>query len=148
MLNKLFFTMFMSTALLTACVADRDEGAPSPTAPAQVIRSAKDLDTHVRTTARSPLDLLSPLAKQRFLDSLVFGATGLGGFQYSDLEAELTADEIQKVLGLFAMERATPLVTGETDPQDLRQAEDHLHFYCDSPGTCGPKIGWICTSRC
>jgi hypothetical protein len=147
MLNKLIFTMFVSTAAMTACVADEDAARPTETA--QAIRSADDLDAYVRATTRSPLDRLSPLAKQRFLDSLVFGDTGLGGFQYSDLEAELTPDEIQQILGLFAMERATSLITGETDKaQDLRQAEDHLHFYCEGTGTCAPKIGYICTSRC
>jgi len=50
---------------------------------------------------QSPLDLLSPDAKERFMDSIVFRSSGLGGFDYSDLEAELTPSQIHSVLSLF-----------------------------------------------
>lgn len=60
---------------------------------------------------KSPLDLLSPPAKERFIDSIVFRETGLGGFDFSDLEAELTPTQIHKILSMFGAQHAVHLFT-------------------------------------
>jgi len=54
----------------------------------------------------SPLDLLSPAAKERFIESVVFRKGGLGGFYYGDLEAELTPTQIHKILSMFGAQHA------------------------------------------
>ena len=49
----------------------------------------------------SPLYLLSEQGRKAFLDSIVYRETGLAGYNYRPLEAELTPTEIYKVLSLF-----------------------------------------------
>jgi hypothetical protein len=49
----------------------------------------------------TPLDLLPPLARARFIDSLAFARDGLGGFDTGDLATELTPAEATAVLALF-----------------------------------------------
>jgi hypothetical protein len=49
----------------------------------------------------TPLALLPPLARARFIDDLVFGHDGLGGFDTGDLATELTPAEATAVLALF-----------------------------------------------
>jgi hypothetical protein len=59
----------------------------------------------------SPLDALSPGARERFIVSLSFGPGGVGGFDASDLMDELSDAQIHAVLALFgprALEVAPP----------------------------------------
>ncbi|MDI1252960.1 hypothetical protein [Thermomonas sp.] len=49
----------------------------------------------------TPFDALPSMARRRFLDSLVFGRNGLGGFGTAELETELTRDEVIRILTLF-----------------------------------------------
>lgn len=69
----------------------------------QALLTHEALDAYLRIHADkpTPLDALPPLARQRFLDSLVFGRGGLSGFDTSDLAAELTPEQIARVLALF-----------------------------------------------
>jgi hypothetical protein len=74
----------------------------------------------------TPLDALPPLARQRFLDSLVFGRGGVGGFDTSDLAAELTPVEIVRVLALFDAQDHAGAVQSRHTERSLawrRQAE-------------------------
>jgi hypothetical protein len=64
----------------------------------------------------SPLDALSPGARERFLASLAFGRNGLGGFDASDLSLELDAGQIRAILAMFAAEEYAHLVK----PADAR----------------------------
>ncbi|MET0551272.1 MAG: hypothetical protein ABW002_18605, partial [Xanthomonas sp.] len=70
------------------------------------IRSAAQLQAYLRTHAgqRTPLDALTPGARERFLDGLVFGRTGLGGFDTQDLP-QLTRTQGRALLALFGVER-------------------------------------------
>ncbi|MBB6366113.1 hypothetical protein FHR56_001226 [Xanthomonas sacchari] len=92
---------------------------PPPTAPAHVIasdtevaaqglpiRSSAQLETYLRAHAgqRTPLDALTPGARERFLDGLVFGRNGLGGFDTQDLP-QLTRAQGRALLALFGVER-------------------------------------------
>jgi hypothetical protein len=54
--------------------------------------------------ANNPLDAFSAGGRERFLLGLHFGDQGLNGFTAADLSAELTQDEIRKVLALFGPE--------------------------------------------
>lgn len=78
---------------------DEVRPAQAPT----LIRTKVQLDAYLKAKATSatPLDLLSPGARERFLASLAFGRTGLGGFDTQDLAHELTPDQIRQVLALF-----------------------------------------------
>jgi len=60
---------------------------------------------------KSALDLLSPLAKERFINSIVFRENGLGGFYYGDLEAELTPTQIHRILSMFGAQHTVSKYT-------------------------------------
>ncbi|RUL70969.1 hypothetical protein [Dyella choica] len=78
------------------------------------IKSIKDLNAYIARTpaADSPLDYLSPEAKNRFISSLQFNGKGITSFSYADLEAELTPSQIYKLLSLFGMQRTVPFMKG------------------------------------
>lgn len=73
------------------------------TTDAPPLRTREALDAYLQAHKGkpTPLDALPPLARQRFLESLAFGRSGLGGFSTAELATELTPDEIVAVLTLF-----------------------------------------------
>ena len=81
-----------------------DSPATTTSSPTQApLRSQAALQAYLGSHAGqpTPLDALPPLARQRFLDSLLFGRTGLGGFDTADLATELTRREVLQILELF-----------------------------------------------
>lgn len=88
--------LVMAGALLAGAIA-------YAAAPAPPLRSHAMLEAYLESHAdrETPLDLLPPMARRRFLGSLVFGRNGLGGFNTGDLATELTRDEAARVLALF-----------------------------------------------
>lgn len=128
------------------------------------IKTKEDLDRYVaelrqNPDAKSPLNLLSPAALDRFLNSLVFTESGLGGYYYGDLQAQLSASQIYRVLSLFGAQHTTSLIRGariesRADQLIMGQDEsnllpaDHDNYECVSRGTCGPRTNYICTSNC
>lgn len=91
---------------LTDATAARTHDSPptTPTSQAQTpLRSQAALLAYLGSHAGrpTPLDALPSLARQRFLDSLMFGRTGLGGFDTADLATELTRREVLQILELF-----------------------------------------------
>ena len=102
-------SLFISAALaLGACAIDSSSGAGGKDESAQ-ITSRSGLETYLRTTSPSPIDALSGVAKQRFLDGLVFTTDGLEHLDYAELEG-LTPSGISDVLRLFGMETYTQTV--------------------------------------
>lgn len=75
------------------------------------IKSSADLARHLRMVPlkSSPLGQLSDAGRKSFLSSLTFNASGLTGYRYADLEAELTPTQIFNVLALFGTQHNTPL---------------------------------------
>lgn len=71
--------------------------------PAKPIATREQLDAYLRDTPaeKSPLNWLTPGARRRFLDSLVFGQHGLGGMSLDDLTYELTREQAYTLLQLF-----------------------------------------------
>lgn len=67
------------------------------------MHSREALDAYLAANAghATPFDALPKLARRRFLDSLVFGRNGLGGFGTAELETELTNDEVARILTLL-----------------------------------------------
>jgi hypothetical protein len=97
--------------LVAACLAWA--GVALAASPAvDVIESRAELDTWLaQHPSGSPLDALTPGARERFLVSLSFGAAGIDGLDASDLMDELSDAQIQAVLALFgprALEVAPP----------------------------------------
>lgn len=125
------------------------------------VHSQLELGTYLQSAKASPLDWLSPAAKRRFLASLTFNETGLTGFDYSDLRAELTATQIYQVLAIFGAQRVVPLIKGahtETDVDRLLMSapertssppmDDHEGYRCEGAHTCGSAPSRICMSGC
>lgn len=130
------------------------------------IKSKADLDRYLEELrqnpeARSPLNMLSPAARDRFLKSLVFTERGLGGYYYADLEAQLTASQIYRVLSLFGAQHTTSLLQGarienradeiimeNTLAPEQPVGGDYQNYECVSRATCGPKQFYICMSSC
>lgn len=75
----------------------------TPAMPASPITSRAALDAYQRDTAPadSPLNWLTPGARRRFLDSLVYREHGLGGMSLADLRYELTREQAYTLLRLF-----------------------------------------------
>lgn len=71
--------------------------------PATPITSRAALDAYLRDTppAQSPLNWLTPGARRRFIDSLVYREHGLGGLSLADLRYELTREQAYTLLHLF-----------------------------------------------
>jgi hypothetical protein len=98
-----------AAALISIIAVHSPQAAPQGTpleaaSPRQAaIKSAADLDRYLKasTSSLSPLDRLTPGARERFLMSLQFGSKGLVGFDSTDLADELTQDQIRDVLALF-----------------------------------------------
>lgn len=118
------------------------------------IKSAADLTRYLSSHASgtSPLDSLSPAARQRFLSSLVFTDRGLASFDYQDLVKELTPTEIYRVLSLFGAQQ----LVGEFTHAKVRTEADRLllarqpylkclkGWYCESHGTCAKGTPDVC----
>lgn len=78
------------------------------------IKSKADLDRHMEVSAiiDSPINRLSPLARKRFLATLVFNENGLVSYGYADLVAELGAADIYQLMALFGAQRTVALIKG------------------------------------
>lgn len=84
-----------------------------------VITSARQLETYLRNTppTASPLNLLTPGARQRFLASLTFGERGLSGLALDDLGYDLTPAEAADVLALFGAQQYAPTIDTRSTPR-------------------------------
>ncbi len=80
------------------------------------MRSRAQLDAWlVENAATSPLNALSPGARERFLYSLRFHSQGLGGADGSDLADELSDPQIHAVLSLFGPDVAKQVPPSNRD---------------------------------
>lgn len=71
--------------------------------PSQPISTRAQLEAYLSDTpaSRSPLNWLTPAAKERFLEGLAFSDRGLGGLSLGDLGYELTREQAYSLLKLF-----------------------------------------------
>lgn len=109
-------------------------------------------------TKNSPLDALSPAARERFAESVVFRANGIGGFYTGDLEAELSATQAYRILALFGLQDAVSKLSGlrietKLDAMLMRPnlssiAKDYGGYRCESRATCKKSAEYICMSGC
>lgn len=102
-LRQTAFCTFVALFLTTPLHA-YESGAPA------TIRSQADFDAYVRGHAGkpTPLDTLSPGARERFLLDLNFGRGGLNGFNPENLAYDLTQPDIDALLALFGMQEYAP----------------------------------------
>jgi hypothetical protein len=122
------------------------------------IKSRADLQQYLaeKHIKPSPLDTLSPAAKQRFISSLKFNEHGITTFDYRDLEAGLTSTQIYRVLALFGVQHDSSLlrhakIQTPTDRNVMSFGpifQDHQDYECSKRATCSESIGDICTSNC
>ncbi|HZP64927.1 MAG TPA: hypothetical protein VFB32_01345 [Rudaea sp.] len=122
------------------------------------ITSKAELAEHLHSTPRgaSPLDVLSPGAKRRFLASLRFGEHGLASYAYDDLEAECTSAQIYRILSLFGVQSGTYLLDGarRSEASDgafgklILRSPDNKDAACNGQHTCYHSPTDICTSNC
>jgi hypothetical protein len=115
-------------------------------------------DMQAMLTVKSPLDALSPGAKQRFVDSIVYRAGGIGGFYYGDLEAELTMTELHRILKLIGSQYlvsqfrsariATKLDALLAKPQRPSVAVDYKDYACTGRSNCKETSKNICKAAC
>ena len=127
-----------------------------------MIRSARDLQRYLSATGTSPLSALSSGARERFLSSITFGAKGISGFHYADLQRELTASQMYDVLRLFGVQKDVAIIPNVRvdTPADKRvirtfpfiakpiDGGDYRDYRCASRATCSQSPGDICTSNC
>lgn len=101
-----------------AATSSTDAGAVSA-----VIQTPSELASYLKTTPvnESPLSLLPAGARKRFLDTLVWGRKGLGGFDTADLEQYLTDTQIREVLTLFDAQGHPSVLHGRA--QQLTEAQ-------------------------
>lgn len=111
------------------------------------IKSKGDLAKYLQKILKSgsDLDLLSPGAKGRFIDSLVFNEKGLAGFRYDDLEAELSASEIYGIMSLFGAQHTVPLMDKARAPNKTDQAV--MMFFSGEDSISKDYEGYECVSR-
>jgi len=125
------------------------------------VKSQLELGVYLQSAKPTPLDWLSPSAKRRFLASLTFNESGLTGFDYSDLRAELTVTQVYRVLAVFGAQRVAPSIKGvraETDADCILMEapvrsyappeDDHEGYRCEGSHTCGSAPSHICMSGC
>lgn len=166
-LRTLMHSMILIAATLGACATDSDTSLleqratiSRATAAGPQIRSAQQLSEHLRTTPDSPLALLKPAARERFVASMKFTKAGLASYAVTELEA-LTASQVYEVLALFGLERTTPMIQNAQVLDDADAAimaaqqgdattlgVDHEGYECAGRGSCAKASNYICTSNC
>lgn len=106
------FVLFLLSSSVPAMASTPGNAATS-------IRSSEQLAAWLQHPASpSALDSLSPGARERFLASVVFGRTGLGGFDPTDLALELDPEQVRAVLAMFVDD--PDAYTGYVRPVDSR----------------------------
>jgi hypothetical protein len=118
------------TLVLMLCVGTA--GAQVSTSDVAPIRTHEALQNYLltATAGQSPLDRLSPLARQRFLDTLRFGHNGVLGFNTEELEEELTDAQILPILQLFDLATYASAIHGLPTERVVN---------CASSTTCTPS---------
>src|SRR5678816_3882223 len=99
LIRNLMFACLFGSVALGACMTDSQPQEEMPlgsnSQSTSYIKSAADLEVYLQTAVNSPLDRLSPAAKQRFISSLTFTKYGLASYDHSDLNALSPTDAAQ-----------------------------------------------------
>ncbi|MFC5436531.1 hypothetical protein ACFPME_08180 [Rhodanobacter umsongensis] len=138
-IGRLLFLLALAPPLAAWAASAPDDGVTRNATlamPAKPITSRAELDAYLRDTppANSPLSWLTPGARRRFLDSLVYGEHGLGGMNLGDLRYALTREQAYTLLRLFGAQDyavdldalTTPRPATHDDASTLEAAYDRL----------------------
>ncbi|MFN3842259.1 MAG: hypothetical protein ACK4RW_03220 [Rehaibacterium terrae] len=127
------------------------------------IKSEAELKAYLRDggTKKAPLSYLSKGAQQRFLRSITFNETGVTGYRFDDIEAELTLSQAYAVLALIGDQHNIKFLENARLETDLDHelyriikspspacSGDYKHYSCTRPANCDPRTGSICKSNC
>lgn len=85
-----------------------------------VVRTEAQLKAALATGQPTPLDLLTPYGRRRFLATIAWREAGIGGFGGTELMRELDADQIARVLSFFDLQEFTPSYTAHLPGAPLR----------------------------
>lgn len=140
LIRNVMFACLFGSVVLGGCMSDSQAQDDRPVGSASYIKSTADLEAHLQTAINSPLDRLSPAARQRFISSMTFTEAGLASWENSDLNALPSTDAAQ-ILALFRPAPAAGVVAprGTMPSFECRPLQGgcvhHLNFDCD-PSTC------------
>lgn len=118
MLKKSLLCLLLTGAMLGVVSAPAVSAAESVRTASRLdrllapIKSKQDLDRYLAVTPgyQSVFSPLTPAGRRAFIDSLTFNQSGLTGFSYRDLQAELTPTQIDKLLALFGARNTIALM--------------------------------------
>lgn len=130
------------------------------------IQQREDIQRYrsVNQDGNSPLGLLSPKARETFLQGLTFNEKGISGFRYDVLEEELSLYQAYQVLALIGQQRKSYLL----ERARVESALDHSvldlmnqyqieakcsggnldGYRCASRATCTRSMKSVCLSSC
>lgn len=127
------------------------------------IQSQEELKNHLADLQKnsSPLNLLSPSAREQFVNSVTFNDKGVTSYRYDVLELELTLSQAYRVLALLgAQHHIVHLKNARVETEmgkEIRsrlQKDDHTkcvdypRYKCVAPATCASAPGYICMHSC
>ena len=109
-----FATVLMLAAVLNTNAAEDPLRASDSDAPSAVtIKNEADLREYLASEpANSPFGYFSAGTKQRFIEGLRFGATGLATFDRRLIQDELTEAEARELLALFGLQEYASSLEG------------------------------------
>lgn len=102
-------------ALCLACRAMSAQAAEPP-----VVRTESQLESALASRQATPLDLLTPYGKRRFLQWVVWRESAMGGFSGTQLVRELDAVQIAEVLAFFGLQQYARIHTAHLAGVPLR----------------------------
>jgi hypothetical protein len=109
-----------SRSTLVLCLTCWAVSAQAADPPA--VRTESQLKSVLASGQATPLDLLTPYGKRRFLQGIVWREAGMGGFSGTQLVRELDAAQIAQVLAFFGLQRYTSTFTANLAGAPLRLA--------------------------
>ncbi len=119
------------------------------------VKSPSDLSTYESEhVTSSPLNALSPMMKQLFVNSIRYNEKGVTTIRYDVLES-LSPTQVYQILSLFGMQSLTPsLNLRSASPLDKQIMSLHPNlmplkgYYCEGKGTCRQNASEACSDAC
>jgi hypothetical protein len=116
--SNLLLSLFITLSAV-AGASFADAGPYTPPASAgfakhSVLRTMGEVRSHLAKNPSSPLYLLSPTDRAKFVDSLVFTGKGVGSFAVKPLK-NVSPDDALSILSLFGLQAEAAQLTGRND---------------------------------
>jgi len=119
------------------------------------VKSANDLATYEsQHVTNSPLNALSPMMKQLFINGIRYNEKGVTTIRYDVLES-LSPTQAYQILSLFGMQSLTPALNlrsaSHLDKQIMTLHPNLMplkDYYCEGQGTCRQGAHQACSDAC